>query len=63
MKEKIKVCVNIDSDINKKFKKKYPMMLSRYIEKCMIDGIKNEQKVFDSLKNDSIVNIFNRGLK
>lgn len=61
--KKIKVCINIDADINRKFKRKYPMMLSKYVEKCMKDGLNDDKKVFESVKNDSIFEtIFNRGL-
>lgn len=60
---KIKVCINIDAELNKKFKRKFPQCLSKYVEKCIKDGLKDESKVFDSVKNDSIFEtIFNRGL-
>lgn len=66
MNKKIKVCVNIDAELNKKFKRKYPQCLSRYVERCIKDGLKDESKVLDSIIEEDksfIENIFNRGLK
>lgn len=63
MNEKTKVCVYIDKKLNERFKKRYPLMLSRYVEKCIKDGLKDDKRILDSMKNDTVINIFNRGLK
>lgn len=63
MSEKIKVCVYIDKKLNERFKKRYPMMLSRYVEKCIKDGLKDDKKILNSVEKETPFNIFTRGIK
>lgn len=61
-KNKTRVCIFIDKKLNEKFKKRYPQMLSRYVEKCIKDGLKNEKNVLDAFKsNDINFSIFSFG--
>lgn len=61
-KDKIRVCIWIDRKLNDKFKSKYPLMLSRYVEKCIQDGLKDDTKILDSVKKETTFNIFNIGV-
>lgn len=59
---KTRVCVLIDCKVNEKFKKRFPCMLSRYVEKCMKDGLKDSSLVLNSVEKHEQINIFNIGL-
>lgn len=51
-KNKTRVCIFIDKKLNDRFKEKYPLMFSRYVEKCIKDALCDKSKVFDSIKKN-----------
>lgn len=62
-KNKTRVCVFIDKTLNERFKEKYPLMFSRYVEKCIYDALHDKSKVLDSVEKKERLNIFNIGLR
>lgn len=62
-KNKTRVCVFIDKTLNERFKEKYPLMFSRYVEKCIHDALHDKSKVLDSVEKKERLNIFNIGLR
>ena len=60
-KNKIRVCVFIDKTLNERFKERYPLMFSRYVEKCIKDALHDKSKVLDSVEKKERLNIFNIG--
>lgn len=62
-KSKIRVCIIINKELNEKFKKRFPLMLSRYVEKCIKDALKDSKKVLDSVESEEKFSIFNLGIK
>lgn len=60
---KVRACIYIDKKDKDLFNSKYPMMLSRYLEKCIKDAINDKQKVIDCVEKkpkETIFNIFKR---
>ena len=62
-KNKIRVCVYIDKTLNARFREKYPLMFSRYVEKCIQDALHDKMKVLDSVEKKEKLNIFNIGIR
>ena len=62
-KNKTRVCVFIDKTLNDRFKEKYPLMFSRYVEKCLKDALNDKTKVLDSVEKKERLNIFNIGIR
>lgn len=62
-KSKIRVCIVINKELNEKFKKRFPLMFSRYIEKCIKEALKDPKKVLDSVEKEEKFSIFNLGIK
>lgn len=57
---KIRVCILLDEKINQKFKNKYPQLMSRYIEQCLIDGLSDKKLVYNKIDTENKKkNIFN----
>lgn len=57
---KIRVCILIDDKINQKFKNKYPQLMSRYIEQCLMDGLDDKKIVYNKIDTENKKkNIFN----
>lgn len=62
-KSKIRVCIIIDKSLNEQFKKRFPLMFSRYVEKCIKEALKDPKKVLDSVEIEQRFSIFNLGIK
>lgn len=55
---KVRTCIYIDKKDKDLFTKKYPYLLSRYLEKCIKDAINDKDKVIECLEVKSKSTIF-----